>query len=137
MRIVPPLPWQFDFNKGENLPITWIGGRVRYVLEEIDGEQAAVQARRAAHAARPEQQARHAQRHVHGPGRPANYTIQADVRLTEKDGRLPDVVGLINSGYTLGIRPGDKQLSIYSWASHDYRTSAGSTSSRSRACGTG
>ena len=41
---------------------------------------------------------------------------------TEKDGRLPDVVGLINSGYTLGIRPGDKQLSIYSWASHDYRT---------------
>jgi hypothetical protein len=54
----------------------------------------------------------------------ANYTIQADVRLTEKDGRLPDVVGLINSGYTLGIRPGDRQLSIYSWASHDYRTSA-------------
>jgi hypothetical protein len=57
-----------------------------------------------------------------GPSDMQNYTIQADIRLTEKDGRLPDVAGLVNSGYTLGIRPGDKQLSIYSWASHDYRT---------------
>ena len=32
------------------------------------------------------------------------------------------VRGLIDSGYTLGLRPGDGQLGIYSWASHDYRT---------------
>jgi hypothetical protein len=57
-----------------------------------------------------------------GPADLHDYTVTADVRLTEKDGRLPDVVGLINSGYTLGIRSGDRQLSIYSWASHDYRT---------------
>ena len=49
-----------------------------------------------------------------GPGDMTDYTIQADFRLTEKNGRLPDC-GVIDSGYTLALRSGDKRLRLYSW----------------------
>ena len=39
-----------------------------------------------------------------GPIDLSNYTIQGDVSLDELDGRLPDV-GLINSRYTMAMRP--------------------------------
>ena len=42
IRIVPPLPWSFHFNDAEDVPLTWIGGRVRYVLRDEDGERFAV-----------------------------------------------------------------------------------------------
>jgi outer membrane protein assembly factor BamB len=122
VRIVPPLPWQFNFNEGDDLPISWIGGRVRYVLKDIDGERAALKLDVLPTPKDPANKLGTRSAMYMGPADMHDYTIQADVRLTEKDGRLPDVVGLINSGYTLGIRAGDRQLSIYSWASHDYRT---------------
>jgi outer membrane protein assembly factor BamB len=121
VRIVPPLPWQFNFNDGP-IPISWIGGRVRYVPIEIDGEKAAVKLDVLPLPGKPDNKLGTRSPMFMGQADMHDYTVQADIRLTEKDGRLPDVAGLINSGYTLGIRPGDKQLSIYSWASHDYRT---------------
>jgi outer membrane protein assembly factor BamB len=124
VRIVPPLPWHFNFNDGDNLPISWIGGRVRYVLKEIDGERAALKLDVLPTPTNPANKLGTRSAMFMGPADMHDYTVQADVRLTEKDGRLPDVVGLINSGYTLGIRAGDQQLSIYSWASHDFRTQA-------------
>jgi outer membrane protein assembly factor BamB len=122
VRIVPPLPWQFNFNEGDNLPITWIGGRVRYTLKEVDGERAAYKLDVLPLPGKPDNKLGTRSPMFLGPASLQNYTVTADVRLTEKDGRLPDVVGLINSGYTLGIRADNRQLSIYSWASHDYRT---------------
>jgi outer membrane protein assembly factor BamB len=123
VRIVPPLPWQFDFNKGE-IPITWIGGRVRYKLRDVDGERCAVKLDVLPTPANPANKLGTRSAMYMGPASLANYTIQGDFRLTEKNGRLPEVTGLINSGYTLSIRPENagRQLSLYSWASHDYRT---------------
>ncbi|HMO87518.1 MAG TPA: hypothetical protein PKC18_21610, partial [Lacipirellulaceae bacterium] len=124
VRIVPPLPWQFNFNEGDDLPISWIGGRVRYVLREVDGERAAYKLDVLPTPRSPDNKLGTRSPMYMGPADMQNYTILADVRLTEKDGRLPEVIGLVNSGYTLGIRPGDRQLSIYSWASHDYRAAS-------------
>jgi hypothetical protein len=122
VRIVPPLPWQFNFNEGDALPITWIGGRVRYVIKDIDGERAALKLDVLPTPRDPVNKLGTRSGMYMGGADMTNYTVQADVRLTEKDGRLPDVIGLVDSGYTLGMRPGDRQLAIYSWASHDYRT---------------
>ena len=58
-----------------------------------------------------------------GPTTLSNYTIQADVRLTQAEGKLPDV-GLINSRYTMTLRGMNKQLRLYSWSPHDYRSYA-------------
>jgi outer membrane protein assembly factor BamB len=121
VRIVPPLPWTFNFNEGE-IPISWIGGRVRYVLKEIDGDRAAFKLDVLPTPRDPNNKLGTRSAMYMGAADMTNYTVQADVRLAENDGRPPDVVGIINSGYTLGIRPGGKSLSIYSWASHDYRT---------------
>jgi outer membrane protein assembly factor BamB len=123
VRIVPPLPWQFDFNTGENLPITWIGGRVRYVPHKL-GEEAVVRKLDVLPTpADPKNKLGTRSQLFMGGSDLANYTIQADFQLTEKNGRLPDC-GVINSGYTLVIRSGDKRLRLYSWAAHDHRTSA-------------
>ncbi|RIK74446.1 MAG: serine/threonine protein kinase [Planctomycetota bacterium] len=122
VRIVPPLPWSFDFNKGE-IPITWIGGRVRYVLEDLDGERVAKKLDVLPTPRDPNNKLGTRSQLFMGPSDLSNYSTQADFRLTEKNGRLPDC-GVINSGYTLVIRSGDKKLKLYSWNAHDHRTSA-------------
>jgi outer membrane protein assembly factor BamB len=125
VRIVPPLPWTFDFNKGD-VPITWIGGRVRYVPREVGDQRVAVKLDVLPTPKNPHNKLGTRSNMYIGPSNLTDYTIQADVQLTEnKDTkRLPEVVGLINSGYTFAIRSGDKSVSVYSWASHDYRTQA-------------
>jgi len=35
IRIVPPLPWSFDFDDGE-VPITWVGARYRHISVDYD-----------------------------------------------------------------------------------------------------
>ena len=39
IRVIPPLPWKFDFNKDKTVPLTWLGGRVRWEVREKDGEK--------------------------------------------------------------------------------------------------
>ncbi|MCC6491929.1 MAG: PQQ-binding-like beta-propeller repeat protein [Pirellulales bacterium] len=124
VRIVPPLPWAFDFNKGD-IPITWIGGRIRYVLEELDGDRVAKKLDVLPTPRDPNNKLGTRSQLFMGPSDMTNYTIQADFRLTVNDNsrRMPDC-GVINSGYTLVIRSGDKKLRMYSWNAHDHRTSA-------------
>lgn len=133
VRIVPPLPWKFDFNSGDDLPVSWVGGRVRYVLHDLDGEQVAMKRDLLPTPRDPNNKLGTRSRMWMGPTDLANYTVQADVRITEKNGRLPDV-GLINSRYTLTIRTSNREdadeedtnreLRAYSWSPHDYRTAA-------------
>jgi outer membrane protein assembly factor BamB len=124
VRIVPPLPWTFDFNEGD-IPITWIGGRVRYVLDEkaIPGERVLKKLDQLPTTPGNFTKLGTRSQMFMGPRDIKNYTTQADFRLTEKNGRLPDC-GVINSGYSLVIRSGDKRLKLYSWNAHDHRTSA-------------
>jgi len=58
-----------------------------------------------------------------GPVDLENYTIQADIWLTEENGRLPDI-GLINSRYTLTLRGQSRKLRLTSWSPSDYRAFA-------------
>jgi outer membrane protein assembly factor BamB len=39
VRVVPPLPWKFDFESGQ-IPITWVGMRVRHIALDHDVHQA-------------------------------------------------------------------------------------------------
>lgn len=125
VRIVPPLPWQFDFNKEPDLPISWIGGRVRYVIEDLDGEKVAKKKSVLPTPTDPGNKLGTRSQLFMGPGDMTDYTIQADFRLTETESsnRMPDC-GVIDSGYTLALRSGDKKLRLYSWLAHDHRTAA-------------
>lgn len=123
IRIVPPLPWAFDFDSDEDVPLTWIGGRVRYVLRDEDGERFAVKRDVLPTPNDPNNKLGTRSQLSMGPVEMTDYTIQADFALDEQDGKLPDF-GLTNSRYSMTVRPMNNELRIYSWIPSDFRTFA-------------
>jgi outer membrane protein assembly factor BamB len=123
VRVVPSLPWRFDFNYSDLVPLTWLGGRVRWEVREQGGERFIVKRTVLPTPKNPNNKLGTRSYFWMGPIDLSNYTIQADVLLTEENGRISDV-GLINSRYMLRIRGLNRQLRLESWTSSDHRTSA-------------
>jgi hypothetical protein len=121
VRITPPLPWKWDFNQDQNVPLTWIGGRVRYEVRDQDGERIIVKKSVLPTPRDPNNKLGTRSMMFMGPTDLANYTIQGDIMLPEENGKVSDV-GLINSGYFMTIRGESRKLRIDSWPSHDVRT---------------
>jgi outer membrane protein assembly factor BamB len=121
VRIVPPLPWKWDFNRDDDVPLTWIGGRVRYKVQDVDGERIIVKQSVLPTPRDPDNKLGTRSMMFMGPIDLSNYTIQGDVQLPEENGKISDV-GLINSGYFMTIRGESNKLRIDSWPSHDFRT---------------
>ncbi len=120
IRIVPPLPWKFDFNdtplaknpakpdappEGE-APLTWIGARHRHKIREMDGDKVMVKVTTIPKGTRSQCWM--------GPPDLHDYTIQADLRGANNNGQLPDM-GLIAQRYTLDLMGNSQQLQIRSW----------------------
>lgn len=114
IRIVPPLPWHFDFddtvmnpakNSGEP-PITWVGARYRHVVREIDGSKAMVKISTIPKGTRSRSWMGHSDEH--------DYTIQADIKGQGVDGKLPDI-GLIAQGYAIDLQGANQKLQIRTW----------------------
>jgi outer membrane protein assembly factor BamB len=144
VRIVPPLPWRFEFvdvpletnmkgvAEGEP-PITWIGARYRHKIRELEGRKVMVKVTTIPKGTRSQSWM--------GPTDLSDYTIQADVRgavsqaappaptrvdeaAAEEDApaaapvigeqKLPDI-GLIAQRYTLDLMGASQQLQIRSW----------------------
>jgi hypothetical protein len=122
-RIIPPLPWSFDFNatpinvenpvskklEGEP-PITWIGVRYRHKIREIAGEKVMVKVTTIPKGTRSQSWM--------GPVDLHDYTIQAEVRGSKKETlegfKMPDA-GVIAQRYTLDLMGNGQQLQIRSW----------------------
>lgn len=120
VRIVPPLPWHFDFDdaaltpnpmskvpEGEP-PLTWIGARYRHKVRTLDGEQVMVKVTTIPKGTRSQSWMGQADLH--------DYTIQADLRGASKDGKLPDM-GVIAQRYSLELMGNAQELRIRSWTS--------------------
>ena len=114
IRIVPSLPWHFDFEgisinpetqSGEP-PISWVGARYRHVVRDLDGNKAMVKISTIPKGTRSRSWMGHSDLH--------DYTIQADVRGSVNDGKLPDI-GLIAQGYTLDLQGAEQKLEIRTW----------------------
>jgi outer membrane protein assembly factor BamB len=120
VRIIPPLPWKFDFNKLSNVPLTWLGGRVRWELRDNGGDKYIAKKTVLPTPKDPNNKLGTRSYLWMGPVNLSNYTIQADLQLKEKEGRLPDV-GLIASGYQLWLRSKVHTLRLDSWAGSDDR----------------
>jgi len=114
VRIVPPLPWAFDF---ENVPIppqtgkgeptiTWVGARYRHVVRDVDGNQVMVKVTTIPKGAR--------SRCWFGPSNLHDYTIQADIQGDIRNKKMPDI-GLIAQGYTLDLLGQHQGLQIRTW----------------------
>lgn len=105
-RIIPPLPWKFDFSD-KTVPITWIGAAYRHQPKELDGEPMLVKIATIPKGTRSQSWMGWTTLH--------DYTIQADVMSTANpDNQRRADMGLINQRYTLDLM--DKgQLEIRSW----------------------
>jgi outer membrane protein assembly factor BamB len=154
VRITPPLPWTFDFNGANPVPLTWIGGRVRWEGREENGEKFLYKKTLLPTAKDPKNKLGTRSFVWMGPIDLANYTIQGDVLLkkvdlgsnfaesgvaaaksSDSDGKAAEPagrfrisdVGLINSRYQLTIRGLSKLVRIDSWSPSDYRTHKAAT----------
>jgi outer membrane protein assembly factor BamB len=105
VRVVPPLPWKFDFENGE-IPVTWIGARYRHVVK--DSPDSKVMAKITTIPLGTRSQG------WFGPNDLHDYTVQADLKGMKIDVKLPDM-GLVAQRYTLDIMGQAQQLQIRSW----------------------
>jgi outer membrane protein assembly factor BamB len=112
IRIVPKLPWKFDFEGLKDAPVTWVGARGRHVMRPVDGSNAMVKITTIPLGTR--------SRLSMGPSDLHDYTVQCDFRAAGGV-KLPDV-GVIAQGYTLEVSGENKWLKLMSWIAHDKRT---------------
>lgn len=111
IRVVPPLPWKFDFEGLNDAPITWVGARYRHVVRQVDGSNTMVKITTIPLGTR--------SRLSMGQSDLHDYTIQADFKVAPSD-KLPNV-GVIAQGYTLEVSGENKWLKLVSWIPHDKR----------------
>ncbi|MGD9722038.1 MAG: PQQ-binding-like beta-propeller repeat protein [Pirellulales bacterium] len=107
IRVVPDLPWRFDFEQGD-VPITWVGARYRNVLRKVDGNSVMVKITTIPKGTRSQALMGHDDLH--------DYTIQADVQGVTTNGRTPDI-GLIAQRYTMDLMGDHQEIQIRSWTS--------------------
>src|SRR5690606_39882635 len=105
-RVIPPLPWTFDFEDGK-VPPTWIGASYRHQPTEFQGDKVLVKISTIPKGTR--SQAWMGWTNLH------DYTVQADFYPTESNGKVPSM-GLIAQRYTLDMT-NKQELQIRSWTS--------------------
>jgi len=113
VRIVPKLPWKFDFEGLKDAPITWVGARYRHVMRQVDNSNTMVKITTIPLGTR--------SRLSMGPSDLHDYTVQTDFKAAVVNDKLPDV-GVIAQGYTLEVSGENKWLKLMSWIAHDKRT---------------
>ncbi|WP_231756579.1 outer membrane protein assembly factor BamB family protein [Lignipirellula cremea] len=106
IRIVPELPWKFDFTGKKEPPVTWVGARYRHIIRNVDGNDMMVKITTIPKGTR--SRAWFGQSDLH------DYTIQADVKGSITDGKMPDI-GLIAQGYKLDLQGASQILQIRAW----------------------
>lgn len=114
VRIVPELPWSFDFEsikidestgKGEP-PVTWVGARYRHVVREIDGNKVMVKLSTIPKGTRSQGWMGHTDLH--------DYTIEADVMAEKETAQLPDI-GLTAQGYQFVLMGNEGVGRVLTW----------------------
>ena len=132
IRVIPPLPWKFDFQKvplAENpktkvmegqAPITWVGLRYRHMIRApkgLDGRKVLVKVNNIPIGTKSQGWM--------GPDDLHDYTIQSDIRANKAEHPLnpsnphsgiPDI-GLIAQRYQLMLMGEDQKLQICYWPS--------------------
>lgn len=106
-RVIPPLPWKFEFASKE-VPATWIGARVRHIVREEAGKPVLVKVTTVPKGTRSQLWM--------GPTNLHDYTVQADVLGKIREEKTPDI-GLIAQRYTLDMMGASQQLQLRSWTS--------------------
>jgi outer membrane protein assembly factor BamB len=110
VRVIPPLPWSYDFEAVEvgKTPPWWIGAGLKFPVKEMDGGKVLSKPPVAVGLDRSDV--------FLGSDEMSGYTIQGDLRGSIKGRKRPDL-GLINSGYHLDLMGNHEKIQLRGWAS--------------------
>lgn len=116
LRVVPNLPWAFDFEDGREVPPPhWINATGKFAVRDLDGSKVLVKL-----AENPFAFAKRC-RPFFGPSDLSDYTIQADVRAMERRRQMGDI-GIVAQRYELVLFGGHQRLELQPWQPETQRT---------------
>jgi outer membrane protein assembly factor BamB len=115
VRVLPRLPFAYDFEgwQGEAPPAHWLNTQNKIFVRDLDGGKVLVRV--------PDATPQRRTRVFVGDAALSNYTIQADVRVTERRRQMGDV-GLINQRYALVLFGNSQKLELQPWQAAPGRT---------------
>jgi outer membrane protein assembly factor BamB len=115
VRVVPPLPWSYDFDQwqGEAPPKHWINTTGKVFVRDFDGSKGLTRV--------PDTTPQRRTRVFMGPAAWSNYTVEADVRVTEKRRTMSDV-GVFAQRYGLVLFGNSQKLELQPWQAAPGRT---------------
>ncbi|MCA2965734.1 MAG: PQQ-binding-like beta-propeller repeat protein [Acidobacteriaceae bacterium] len=114
-RIVPPLNWAWDFEKVApgKVPMEWINCNTKFEVRQEEGNRALIKFA--------DNPATKRARVFFGPVNMANYTVEGDVRSTQKRRQMGDV-GLVAQRYNLILFGNAEKIELQSWQPETDRT---------------
>jgi outer membrane protein assembly factor BamB len=116
VRVLPPLPWteNFDAMAVDSVPPAWVSMVLKFVVRELDGNKVLVKTTEGSSLVT-------RSRAYMGPSDLANYTVEADVRGTEKRRQRGDA-GVIAQRYALVLYGNSQTLHLEPWQPEVVRT---------------
>ena len=108
VRVVPPLPWSYDFDAwtGEAPPKHWTNTTGKVFVRELEGNKGLIRV--------PDATPQRRTRVFMGPTSWSNYTVEADVRVTEKRRSMSDA-GVIAQRYSLVLFGNSQKIELQPW----------------------
>ena len=116
IRVIPDLPWTFDFEDGRDAPPPqWVNATGKFAVRDLDGSKVLVKL-----AENPFAFAKRC-RPFMGSTEFSNYTIQADVRGMDKRRQMGDI-GIVAQRYELVLFGNHQRLELQPWQPEIERT---------------
>jgi hypothetical protein len=112
VRVIPALPWRWDFDDGE-VPPQWIGATGTFAARDEAGSKVLVKLADDAFTRRA--------RVFMGGGHLANYTVEADVLARQQRGQMGDA-GVVAQRYQLVLFGNAQTIELQSWQAETART---------------
>jgi outer membrane protein assembly factor BamB len=108
VRVIPPLPWSYDFDQwtGETPPAHWTNTAGKIFVRELEGNKGLIRV--------PDATPQRRTRVFMGPSDWSNYTVESDVRVTERRRSMSDV-GIIAQRYVLVLFGNSQKIELQPW----------------------
>mgnify|MGYP001060148140 CR=1 FL=1 len=113
VRVIPSLPWTFDFNSMTGVPPYWVNATGKNAIRELDGNKVLAKLADNPFTKRA--------RAFFGPTNLSNYTVEAEVRAIEKRRQMGDA-GVVAQRYQLTLFGNSQKLELQSWQPETTRT---------------
>ncbi len=116
IRVIPDLPWSFDFEDGREVPPPqWVNATAKFAVRDLDGNKVLVKL-----AENPFAFAKRCRPFFGSPDY-SDYTIEADVRAMERRRQMGDI-GVVAQRYELVLFGGHQRLELQPWQPETART---------------